>query len=229
MPDGGALEPPCSCAWWKYSSTTQQHRHHNPQNVVAHPGCVGGSSSSSGGRGGAGAGAGAGGGLERQAVFIEIWLRHLLSRRWHLRAGNARIRSDMREAATAAGLSPALCDEHEASWTKEESMWADEQASSSVLEVALFPVPELVERCRSSFDAFPAGTAQQQPSRAARGGGGGGVGVQGGSGGGSTTGDGNIINGNGERKVLQIAAAVAATTPVADGTVDNESVEEDES
>ncbi|CAM9899164.1 unnamed protein product [Pylaiella littoralis] len=192
-----------------------------PPIVIAHLSCVGGSSTSgsgggagAGGGGGGGGSGGGGGGLERQAAFIEIWVRHLLSRRWHLRAGDARIRSYMREAVAAAGLSPALCDEHEASWTKEESMWADEPASSSVLEVALFPVRELVERCRRSFDAFPAGTAQQPPSR---------------SGGGSTAGDGNIINGNGERKVLQVAAAAAAATSVTDGAVDKESAEDDES
>lgn len=32
----------------------------------------------------------------------------------------------MREAVVAAGLSPTLCDEGEASWTEEESLWADE-------------------------------------------------------------------------------------------------------
>lgn len=30
------------------------------------------------------------GGLERQAAFIAIWTRHLLSRRWHLRSSDVR-------------------------------------------------------------------------------------------------------------------------------------------
>lgn len=54
-----------------------------PKEDVAHPNCVGdgGSISKSGGVGG-------GEGLERRAAFIGVWVRHLLSRRWHLRAGD---------------------------------------------------------------------------------------------------------------------------------------------
>lgn len=50
-----------------------------PPNNAAHPSGAG-ISSSGGGGGGAG--------LDRQAAFIEVWVRHLLSRRWHLRASN---------------------------------------------------------------------------------------------------------------------------------------------
>lgn len=43
---------------------------------------------------GAGASGGGGGvGLERQAKFIGLWVRHLLSRRWHLRGGDVRRRT----------------------------------------------------------------------------------------------------------------------------------------
>lgn len=48
-----------------------------PPNDAAHPSGAGVCSG--------GGGSGDGGGLERQAAFIEVWVRHLLSRRWHLR------------------------------------------------------------------------------------------------------------------------------------------------
>lgn len=46
--------------------------------------CGGGNGNGAGG-GGRGGG---GGGLERQAAFIETWVNHLLSRRWHLRTSD---------------------------------------------------------------------------------------------------------------------------------------------
>lgn len=43
---------------------------------------------------GAGANCGGGGaGLERQAKFVGLWVEHLLSRRWHLRGGDVRLRT----------------------------------------------------------------------------------------------------------------------------------------
>lgn len=42
--------------------------------------------------GGAGAGSSGGEGMSRQAAFIEIWVRHLLSRRWHLRTSDVSMR-----------------------------------------------------------------------------------------------------------------------------------------
>eukprot|EP00752_Nemacystus_decipiens_P012462 g11038.t2 len=109
-----------------------------------------GTSSGDGGGGGGG-----GGRLERQAAFIEIWVRHLLSRRWHLRGGDERIRSSLREAAAEDGLSPAFCDEEEESWEEDESIWADKLAPLAVLHAAFFPVRELLERCRHLLEALP--------------------------------------------------------------------------
>ncbi|CAM9111034.1 unnamed protein product [Scytosiphon promiscuus] len=109
---------------------------------------AGGGSSADGGGGGGGGKEG----MHRLAVFIEIWVRHLLSRRWHLRASDTRIRKALREEAEVAGLSPAFDEKQEALWGREESAWADEPAPLSVLHAAFFPVRELHERCRRSLD-----------------------------------------------------------------------------
>ncbi|CAB1104980.1 unnamed protein product [Ectocarpus sp. CCAP 1310/34] len=123
--------------------------------------CGGGNGS--GGDGGGGAGGG--GGLERQAAFIEIWVNHLLSRRWHLRTSDARVREALREEAVRAGLSPTFFQAKEALWEENESTWADKPGESpvSVLHAAYFPVHELLDRCRRALSALP---AARQPSAA---------------------------------------------------------------
>ncbi|CAM9766825.1 unnamed protein product, partial [Ectocarpus fasciculatus] len=114
-------------------------------------GACGSGSGSGGGRGG-------GGGLERQAAFIEIWVNHLLSRRWHLRTSDARVREALREEAVHAGLSPTFFQAKEALWEEKESTWADKPGESPmpVLRAAYFPVRELLDRCRRSLSALPA-------------------------------------------------------------------------
>lgn len=66
----------------------------SPPNDTAHPSVAGTSSSGGGGGGG-------GGSLERQATFIEVWVRHLLSRRWHLRGSDVSTGHDGRHACMA--------------------------------------------------------------------------------------------------------------------------------
>lgn len=103
-----------------------------PPNGDAHPsdagmdgnGGGGGGGGDNGGRSGGGGGGGAddggrgdgrgsgrgggrgGGGLERQAAFIEVWVRHLLSRRWHLRDKDVS-RRVRRRCDCAADLRPS--------------------------------------------------------------------------------------------------------------------------
>ncbi|CAN0275330.1 unnamed protein product, partial [Ectocarpus sp. 13 AM-2016] len=100
---------------------------------------------------------------ERQAAFIEIWVNHLLSRRWHLRTSDTMVREALREEALRAGLSPTFFQAKEALWEENESTWADKPAPAPVLHAAYFPVRELFGRCRRALSALP---AERQPSSA---------------------------------------------------------------
>ncbi|CAM9594028.1 unnamed protein product [Ectocarpus sp. 8 AP-2014] len=151
------------------------------------------------GSGGGGAGGGGGGGgLERQAAFIEIWVNHLLSRRWHLRTSDARVREALREEAVHDGLPPTFFQAKEALWEENESTWADKPAPVPVLHAAYFPVRELLDRCRRALSALP---PARQPSAANP----------------STQGDGSLV-GNSERRTCPAPASPST----ADGAADDQ-------